>query len=364
MKKFAALSYKSKNAAPVVMVVRIGKNFKKTINLGFALKPGEWDQDSQTVKSGVKRRLEYNTTIEAWRVKLSQWVIKMNLDGFTITPGAFKHFLKEDDLKNFNQFYRQTLEADKKLVGSSYRDQRQTLNILDDFGQVLFTDLNSRFVNEFDNYLAGEGYAINTRGKHHKNIKKYINLAIDYKLLEVGLADHPYRTFKIQRQPSGRVALTREDLIKIEALEYSGSMERVRDLFLISCFTGMRFIDTQAINPGNFIDGKLKYTPIKTVSYTAAVVVPIAEFFEGKALVLLNKCKWHPLRTTNQEINRHLKTIMLDADINKLLTFHVGRHTFLTHIAFETGNIFKVMKYGGIRKTDTAMIYIHLAQDI
>jgi integrase len=52
---------------------------------------------------------------------------------------------------------------------------------------------------------------------------------------------------------------------------------------------------------------------------------------------------------------------MIAAEIDKLLTFHVARHTFLTHVAKNTGSIFQVMKYGGLRKTDTAMIYVHLA---
>jgi site-specific recombinase XerD len=71
--------------------------------------------------------------------------------------------------------------------------------------------------------------------------------------------------------------------------------------------------------------------------------------------------KLSPVAITNPEVNRYLKTLMNDCDIDKLLTFHVARHTFLTHLARTTGNLFKVMKYAGLRKTETAMVYVHLA---
>ena len=50
------------------------------------------------------------------------------------------------------------------------------------------------------------------------------------------------------------------------------------------------------------------------------------------------------------------------AGIGKKMSAHVGRHTFLTHIAAKTGNVFTVMSLGGIRKVDTAMVYVHLAE--
>jgi len=67
------------------------------------------------------------------------------------------------------------------------------------------------------------------------------------------------------------------------------------------------------------------------------------------------------VKITNPEVNRYLKTLMNDCEIDKLLTFHVARHTYLTHLARTTGNLFKVMKYAGLRKTETAMVYVHLA---
>ena len=50
------------------------------------------------------------------------------------------------------------------------------------------------------------------------------------------------------------------------------------------------------------------------------------------------------------------------AGIRKKMSAHVGRHTFLTHIAAKTGNVFTVMNLGGLRKVDTAMVYVHLAE--
>lgn len=62
--------------------------------------------------------------------------------------------------------------------------------------------------------------------------------------------------------------------------------------------------------------------------------------------------------------NVHLKIIAESAKLNRHISFHIGRHSFLTNLAHETnGNVLKVMRYGGIRNIDTAMIYIHAAEE-
>ena len=87
-----------------------------------------------------------------------------------------------------------------------------------------------------------------------------------------------------------------------------------------------------------------------------------------------------------ERVIRHWGAAVLNAqlaDIRKKMSAHLARHTFLTHIEAEPGNVFTVMSLGGgaeggrphdirrnatgsppriPRKMDTAMTYIRLAE--
>jgi len=76
-------------------------------------------------------------------------------------------------------------------------------------------------------------------------------------------------------------------------------------------------------------------------------------FFEGRPKI----------EAQNAVDNKNLKIIAMATGIYKPLTFHASRHSALTEVAAKTGNVFSVMKFGGIRKVDTAMIYVHLASE-
>ena len=62
--------------------------------------------------------------------------------------------------------------------------------------------------------------------------------------------------------------------------------------------------------------------------------------------------------TTNQEINRHLKTIAKEAGIDKTVTFHCARHTFATTVTLAHGiPIETVSKMLGHAALSTTQIY-------
>ena len=101
------------------------------------------------------------------------------------------------------------------------------------------------------------------------------------------------------------------------------------------------------------------------------VFLKLWELFDGKPEIIikkyLKKNKKNDLvfdYITNIQINRCLKVIQQTAGISQNLTFHIGRHTFGTHIARTSGSIFEVMKLMGLSKFETAQIYIDLSDEI
>ena len=128
-----------------------------------------------------------------------------------------------------------------------------------------------------------------------KHLKRYINLAINKELFE--LHKYPFRKYKIKYQESKRTHLTPEELGRLENLKLDGqrTLRRCLDMFLFSCYTGLRFSDIVSITKENFliIDDKvwLVYSSVKT---DVSVRLPLFLLFEGKSLPIYERYKNAP----------------------------------------------------------------------
>jgi integrase len=67
----------------------------------------------------------------------------------------------------------------------------------------------------------------------------------------------------------------KEDIIR-SSISEKPSLERVKDLFLIGCFTGLRFSDFIRIEPENITEeGGAKYIEMLTKETSQRVVIPL-----------------------------------------------------------------------------------------
>jgi integrase len=176
----------------------------------------------------------------------------------------------------------------------------------------------------------------------------------------------PYRTFKVQKEKSTRDFLTPDEVKKIANHQtHVDKLIKVKDIFIFACCTGLRFSDLGLINAKMVDrDGYLNIDPYKTQGSSGATIrIPIKSMFNGLAMDLLQKYDYKLPVISNQKTNEYLKQIAAECGIKKHLTVHVARHTFLTYVAWKTGNVFKVMYLGGLSKIATAQIYVHMAQE-
>lgn len=177
----------------------------------------------------------------------------------------------------------------------------------------------------------------------------------------------PFDGFSIGRIKGNRTALTPEEVKRIEAYSFpSEHLQKIADVFLMMCYTGMRISDYRRYcSVENVSDGILRYKPFKTDETSGVVVeLPINTLFGGKAAALFEKYNGHPPMFADPVVNRSLKIVQGFVGIKQKLTAHVARHTFLTQIAMKTGNVFLTMQLGGLVKIETAQQYIHLAKTI
>ena len=156
----------------------------------------------------------------------------------------------EKPVQTFTEFAELFIEestATKKW--GTVKTYIQTINRLKDFNPSLdFNDFTIEFYYKFVAYLSDScGIYDNTVGKHIKNLKAMLNDAT-----ERGINTHyefrkkKFRTF---RTDSDSVYLTPQELHELLVLDLAPrrGLERVRDLFLIGCYTGLRFSDLSNI---------------------------------------------------------------------------------------------------------------------
>ncbi len=145
-------------------------------------------------------------------------------------------------------------------------------------------------------------------------------------------------------------------------------LERVRDFYIFSVFTGYSHADIKDLKETDvvkFLDGKqwINTNRNKTgVSEDVPLLTIPSRIIqkykgEGKEGRLFNI-------PSNQKINAYLKEIADLCGISKKLTFHTARHTFATTITLNRGIPIEVVsKLLGHTNIQTTQIYAHVLKE-
>lgn len=177
---------------------------------------------------------------------------------------------------------------------------------------------------------------------------------------------NPFHLLKLHKDKTERAYLSIDELERMANKEFSSErLERMRDIFLFCCYTGLSYIDVKTLTTDNLVrkpDGRL-WIVTKRTKTEVPVHVPLLEI----PLRLIEK--YEPLRKgnlvfpvySNQKSNDYLKEIAALCDIHKDITFHVARHTFATTITLDHGvPIESVSKMLGHTNVQTTQIYARI----
>ena len=330
------------------------------------LKPDQWDVKRRMVKnhpnSDALNRMLYDFIADIEQKELGLWQQRRSISLDSLKDSIEK---PENNGNSFLTFFKEEVN-NSSLKESTRQNHLSTLELLQEYKKdIVFTDLTFEFVSSFDNYLQSKGYHLNTIAKHMKHLKRYVNLAINKDLFE--LQKYPFRKYKIKYMESKRGHLTPEELGRLEniAPKLQRTLRRTLDMFLFSCYTGLRFSDIVNIRPDNFhlIDDKLwlVYSSVKT---DVNVRLPLFLLFDGKALAVYERyCKRYSRTlfgvsvSANSNVNKQLKRICRLAEIDKRLSFHMARHTNATLLLYNGANITTVQKLLGHKSVRTTEIY-------
>lgn len=237
---------------------------------------------------------------------------------------------------------------------------------------IFLIDLNYRFITDFEKYIRTfepkkkrKTCSNNGAMKHLERLMKMINLALKMEWLE----KDPFRNFKLKFEKNERAYLTERELDLIEETTFTANgLERVKDVFLFSCYTGLSYIDLKELRSDQLVlglDGH-QWIHTKRAKTNEAVKIPLLP----KANEIIEKYKSDANLSdkllpvySNQKINKYLKIITKSCGIRKNITFHVARHTFATTVTLSNGvPIETVSKLLGHTQLRTTQIYARVLQ--
>ena len=239
---------------------------------------------------------------------------------------------------------------------------------------VYLKQLNYLFICDFEQYLRNyknskKQLMLSNNGvmKHLERFKKIINLGIKLEWI----SKNPFNQFQLKFDKYDRQYLTERELQLIEDTYFNNDrLEKVKDCFLFSCYTGLSYIDVKELTANQIARGidNNYWIFTKREKTNETVKVPILP----QAMEIINKYKGDyenrtskpllPL-SSNQKTNSYLKEIATAIGIHKNITFHVARHTFATTVMLSNGvPIETVSKLLGHTKLSTTQIYARVVE--
>lgn len=187
------------------------------------------------------------------------------------------------------------------------RQRRNTLKLIREcMGDSWdWADIDTAFFFRLVQKLKAREYSVNYIGSIAKKLKTVMSEG--YKLKYHANTD--YRQFSAPMEEASTVYLTREEVDRLWNLGLSDDTERkCRDLFLLGCYTAMRFSDYFRLTLDNIRDGMIYFTQKKTAG---RVVVPASP----RVLAILKRNGGEAPKVGQEVLNRTIKVVCFKARI-------------------------------------------------
>lgn len=360
----------NKNGEALIQVCCYRMGVRKYFSTGIYIKPEEWNDRKQIVNHYREDYEELNERLEQKLLDLKTKIKLIKEKGETATLRKLKEVKDEKIYTSFYDFMEDQIEK-RNLNEATKKTQRRTLSVLKEFKKELgFKDIDVVFLMNFQRFIEMKGLKTNSVYKYFKNIRTYVNLAIVMDLMDNN--DYPFKKFKLKQVDGNRDFLTPDELKKFEKLDFSSDkiLEKVKDIFLFSCYTGLRFSDIIRLEKHFFIsiDGiiwldtdLLKSQINNDITTRKNIKLPLSKLFKGKAVEIFEKYKNDKKYLfddfSNNQMNENLRIINAKLNLDKVLTFHVARHTCATNLIYHGVPITTVQKILGHEKVDVTQIY-------
>ncbi|NID10629.1 site-specific integrase [Fibrella aestuarina] len=390
-------------------------NQRFVYSTGQSVEPYQWDAERQRAHNNQRNKTDraahetINAHLDRHRSALIRVITRLHLAGMRLGNATIKEHLDQELDKvrtkpveavpaqeTFSDYivrFVKEAEAGKRLTHKSLQYAGYTLAGYMKLYRVLlkytaetgrptdYADITLDFYHQFKLWLTGRKLTLNYVGTLLKDLKV---------MLKQSHADgmhnsmaYQHKDFKKLVEDVDNIYLTDAELTALYNLNLSTNprLDRVRDLFLIGAYTGLRFSDFSQLRPENITHEGRIFTR-KTIKTFEKVSIPL----NPKVLAILTKYDGVPPRTiSNQKLNTYLKELCKLADhltegvelgrtkggvrqvryVPKwdLVTSHTARRSFATNAYLAGVNPVMIMKVTGHRSEAVFLRYIKVSSE-
>lgn len=360
------------------MFMRITVNGQRAENnIQKSILPNLWNQAKERAIGSGRTAVDLNRFIEEARIKVHQIVTELQQNDEPVNAKVVQQrFYGINPNKKSERTILEVIQSHnddaEKLIGIDfakttvlrYKSMKRYLAEMIkknyDVDDLPLSQFTGEVIRAYEVFLKTEkDMSQNTLIRYMKALKKITNRCIANDWIH----KDPFVGIKFREEPTEPEFLTIEELNRIYECEPGCKrLEVVRDMFLMSAFTGLAFSDVSQLtsehivrdNAGNLWIRKHRQKT-RQISNIPLLDIPAAilKKYEGdkkaaKKGVLL------PV-PANQVMNRYLKEIATICKIDKYLTTHVARHTYAT-VCLSQGvslkNVSKMLGHASVKMTE------------
>ena len=377
---------------------------------GYRIDSAKWDADKQRVKNGCSNKLkqsasEINASLLEYYTEIQSIFKRFEVEDVMPTPKQIKEAFnalhkpmseepkpKKEALScDFFQVFDDFVEdcgRQNDWTNSTYEKFAAVKNHLMNFREGLtFEFFDERGLNDYISYLRDVKEMRNTTiGKQLSFLKWFLRWAFKKGVHQ----NNAYDSYKPKLKSTQKkiIFLTWDELNRLREFKIPSNkqaLERVRDVFLFQCFTGLRYSDVFNLRRSDIKGDHIEVTTVKTSdsliielnNHSKAILDKYKDvaFEDDKVLPVI----------TNQKMNDYLKELAELAGIDEpvrqtyyrgneridevtpkyaLLGTHAGRRTFICNALALGIPPQVVMKWTGHSDYKAMKPYIDIADDI
>ena len=412
-----AFESRKKDGVPIVenVPIRMRVNFASQrieFTTGYRIDVAKWDVDKQRVKNGCTNKLkqsasEINVALLGYYTELQEIFKRFEVAEIVPSPAEVKEAfnnrygqnekieLASADTSNVPSNFYEAFDDFVRVCGrqndwthSTFEKFAAVKNHLKNFrSELSFDFFDEEGLTEYVQYLREVREMRNsTIGKQLSFLKWFLRWSFKQGMH----SNNAYDTFKPKLKDTQKkiIFLTWEELNRLREFKIpptKQALERVRDVFLFQCFTGLRYSDVFNLRRSDIKGDHIEVTTVKT---SDSLVIELNK--HSKAIlekyqdVVFEHDKALPV-ITNQKMNEYLKELAELAGINEpirqtyykgneridevtpkyaLLGTHAGRRTFICNALALGIPPQVVMKWTGHSDYKAMKPYIDIADDI
>lgn len=335
---------------PVILQVYFNGQ-RKQIFTGLHIDAKFWDEELQQATRKLPEHDWFNRALKNKYAEVENDYLKQSVINGSV---SIERTIKQSR-KNFTDYATAFFNSKSKTCTPTYINKcNAAVASLQAFtGVANFQDITPQVLKNFEDYLFKKGLQRNTINGIHKRIKQVFKQAIKDEIIDKS----PYNIYKsVTYKQTKREYLTLEEIDAIAKVEIPKGLEHIRNYFLLSCNTGLRFSDLQNFDKKKLITKNKGVERIIIGTTKTGEMVSIKLSENVKSIIdKINK----PL-PTNVHTNRLLNIIAKAAGIDRRISYHASRHSAAVNMASAGLSIEVVARLLGHTDVRTTAIYFKI----